>query len=245
MFRTLIVMAITCVVLIQTVFAQEEGAPATKDSSAGLPRPYASKYLVASSTLSPDKKLAVIYPNNADNEKAKDYLVSLTPFKILTPLATKWPYFAHQSNAGLRAGWSPDNSVALITIDSKWGPGDIFLYEISDGKVVRSTNLTDKVSALLKPDYDKVKPEPYNDSVEFIFDSDMVEGSDKDEGDLPQEFKLNGSTVVVNTAVTTDPKHIGGIKAWDAKFKGIWDIPQAKFTSQKVTRIFGGKRKDD
>jgi hypothetical protein len=245
MFRAFFVIASSCALVLPTVLAREEDAPKEKDSSAGLPKQYASKYLIASSTISPDKKLAVIYPNNADDEKAKDYLVSLKPFKILTPLATKWPYFAHQSNAGLRAEWSPDDSVALVTIDSKWGPGDVFLYEISDGKVVRSTNLTDKVSALLKPDYDKVKPEPYNDSIEFIFDSDMVEGSNKDSGDLPQEFKLNGSIVVVNTAATTDPKHIGGIKAWDARIKGVWDIPQATFTSQKVTRVFGGKRKDD
>jgi hypothetical protein len=225
-------------------FAQEEDAVAQKDSSAGLPKPYVATHLVASGTLSPDKKMAVIYPKE-DDEKGKDLLVLLKPFKVLTALDTKWPYFAHQSNSGIRTQWALDSSAVLVLIDSKWGPGDVFLYEMHEGKVTRSTDLSAKVHDLLKPDYDKVKPEPYNDNFDFIFDSDMVEGSSKDEGDLPQEFKLNGSTVEVNAAVTTDPKHIGGLKAWDAKFKGVWDIPQAKFTSQKVTRVFGGVRKDD
>jgi hypothetical protein len=230
---------------IPICYAQEEDSVPEKDSSAGLPKQYAATHLVGSDTVSPDKKMAVIYPKE-DDEKGKDYLVSLKPFKILTALDTKWPYFAHESHGGLRAQWAADNSTVLVTLDSKWGPGDVFLYEIQGGKVTRSTNLTDKVHELLKPDYDQVKPEPYNDEFDFIFDDDMVDTGKGDANDeMPQQFKLEGATVVVNAGATTDPKHIGGLKAWDAKFTGTWDIAQGKFTEQKVKRIFGGKRKDD
>jgi hypothetical protein len=43
------------------VAADEESQDDVEDSSAGLPDNYAKDYLVAHSTLSPDKKFAIIY----------------------------------------------------------------------------------------------------------------------------------------------------------------------------------------
>lgn len=57
------------------------------------------------------------------------------------------------------------------------------------------------------------------------------------------EFK--GSTVQINATATTDPKGIPGEKVWDGKVEAVWDIPQAKFSSQKVRRLFAGVRKGD
>lgn len=225
------------------IFAEDEDAPEERDSSTGLPREYTSKYLIASTTISPDQKMAVIYPKE-DDEKGKDYLVALKPFKILTTLATQDPYFAHRSHAGIGAEWSKDNTVALVTLESKWGPGDVFLYELHDAKLTRSTNLLGKIHDLLKPDFAKVKPEGYNDAYAFIFDDDLIARSGGDQS--AKQCVLKGSEqVIVKAGATSDPKHIPGIKAWDAKFEGVWDIAQAKFTSEKVTRVFGGKRKDD
>jgi hypothetical protein len=241
MLRNLVLVTILCLGFNQCLHAEEEDSVEEHDSSAGLPREYASKFLIASTTISPDQKMAVIYPKE-DDEKGKDYLVALKPFKILTALETAWPYFAHQSHGGISAEWSKDSSVALVTLDSKWGPGDVLLYEFRGGKLMRSTNLLARIRALLKPDYEKVKPEPYNDSVDFIFDDDMIGGGS---GDPVKECVLNGQEVRIKAAATTDPKHIGGLKAWDAKFEGVWDIPQARFTSERVTRKFGGVRKDD
>ncbi len=241
MLRPIAALAFLLFGFCSCLVAEEEDATEERDSSAGLPKEYASKYLIASSTLSPDKGMAVIYPKE-DDEKGKDFLVALKPFKILATLETNSPYFAHQSHGGINAEWSPDNSIALITLDSKWGPGDVLLYEIRDGKLARFTNLLGKIHELLKPDYQKVKPEPYNDEIDFIFDDDMTGGG---EGGSRQCVLDGSERVKIQAAATTDPKHIGGIKAWDAKFEGVWDIAQAKFTSEKVTRIFGGVRKDD
>jgi hypothetical protein len=57
------------------------------------------------------------------------------------------------------------------------------------------------------------------------------------------EFK--GSTLQIRATATTDPKRSPGEKAWDGEVDAIWDIPAAKFTSQKVQRLFAGVRKDE
>ena len=223
----------------------EEDAPEESDTSAGLPKPYVTKYLIAASTISPDQKMAVIYPKDSEDDKAKDVLVALKPFKILTPLATDDPYFAHKSHGGLSAEWSKDSSVVLVTLGSKWGPGDVFLYEFQQGKLVRSTNLLAKIHDVLLPDYKKIKPESYNDKFAFIFDDDLA-GGENDSSAPVRQCTLDGAERVrIKAAATTDPKQTPGVVAWDAKFEGVWDIAQAKFSSQKVKRIFGGKRKDD
>jgi len=215
------------------------GEELESDSSAGLPRAYAKDYLVAASTLSPDKKLAVMYPKRDPEEFAegKNCTVSLQPFAVLGSLDTKWPYFYHENHAGIGAEWSNDNSVALVTIDSKWGPGDIFLLEFADGKLKGTTNLLAKIHALLLPDYQKVKPQRYNDYFDFIFE---------DDSESTPVCCLDGNKLVqINAAATTDPKHMAGMRAWDARVRATWDIAQAKFTSQKVTRLFGGVRKQN
>src|SRR3982750_4860407 len=115
--------------------ADHEGGEA--DSGAGLPPEY-GKFLVARNTVSPDGKLALIYPKaelcDDDNEggvgeQCKDYVVALQPFKVLAKLETDWSHFQNKSNGGMNAQWSNDSSVALVVLVHKWGPGDIFLFE--------------------------------------------------------------------------------------------------------------------
>jgi hypothetical protein len=129
---------------LSVLAADEESEAAGEDSSAGLPDDYAKNYLIAASTISPDKKFAVIYPTLEAEEAAesanhpesiKDHVVALQPFAVLGELQTKYPYFQHQSNGGISAEWSDDSSVALITLDGKWGPHEIFLVEFRDGKL--------------------------------------------------------------------------------------------------------------
>ena len=209
------------------------------DSSAALPKEYAGEYLLAESTLSPDKTTGVIYPrtglcDDESDKRCKDFLVYLKPFKILATLDTPYPYFQHESHGGVSAAWMNDKSAALVTLDRKWGPGEIFLYEFKDGQLVRSTNLLRKIHELLEPDFRKAKSAHYNDDVDFIFENE----------DKPMvEFK--GSTVQIHATATTDPKGIPGEKAWDGEVEAVWDIPLAKFTKQRVKRLFAGVRKGD
>jgi hypothetical protein len=208
---------------------------AGQDSSAGLPEQYAKDYLIAGTTISPDKKFAVIYPTleaeeaaeNANHpERIKDYVVGLLPFTILGELQTKYPYFQNQNHGGISAEWSDDSSVALITLDGKWGPHDVFVLEFRDGKLARTTNILTKAHNLLLPDYRKSKAEPYNDNFDFIFDDE--------DGAV---FKLDGAkNVVINGEATTDPKGISN-HIWSAQLKAVWNVLQGKFTSQEITQI--------
>jgi len=198
------------------------------DSAAGLPDNYAKNYLVARSTISPDEKFAVIYPtvDFSESKEAKDFLVALKPFRILKPLPTKFPYFQHESHGGIGDDWLKDGSAALITLDRKWGPGDIFLVEFSAGEAKRITSLLDKVTELLRPKFRAAKPkqEAYNDNYDFIFEQE--EGA---------ACSFDGTRLVkIDTKATNDPKGMSK-HPWRFSVKAQWDIAQAKFTSQKIT----------
>jgi len=220
--------------------AAEEEEP-EKDSSAGLPAKYAKDYLVARSTISPDKKFAVIYPNegmedaaSAKGTELKNYLVALQPFAILKALNTKSPYFEHESHGGLNAEWSDDSSVGLITLDSKWGPVDVLLVEFHNGKLTRVTNILAKAHDLLLPDYRKAKAERYNEYFDFIFERE----------DEPICKLVGTKQVQIDGHATTDPKGFSRRK-WSAQVKAVWDIPQARFTSKKVSGGLHKKREED
>jgi sugar lactone lactonase YvrE/tetratricopeptide (TPR) repeat protein len=195
---------------------EEEEAESETDSSAGLPQKYAKDYLIARSTMSPDKKFAVIYPTDdyyqsADN--AKDYVVALQPFRILGALQAEEPYFQHQSHGGISAEWSDDSSVALITLDGKWGPRDVFLVEFRNGKPNRMTNILRKAHDLLPPNSRKA-----------IFVEDTT-------------FQLDStSRVVIDANVHTSPNDLGlSPDAWSGHVEATWDVKQAKFTSKEVS----------
>jgi hypothetical protein len=200
--------------------AQEE------DSAAGLPEKYANDYLIGKNTISPDKNFAVIYPANEPNESSElgDYVVALKPFAIVTKLTTKRPYFKNENHGSLEATWSNDGSAVLVTLGIKWGPGDVFLVELKNGKAARTTNLLAKIHALLAPDLRKAKSKTYNDEYDFIFEADN-DGFQFD----------NAGQVRVKVLATSDPKGSSS-HVWERRFEGTWDVAKAKFTTAKVTR---------
>jgi len=114
---------------------------------------------------------------------------------------------------------SDNSSVALVTLDGKWGPHDIFLIEFRDGKLRRLTNILANAHDLLLPDYRKAKPERYNEYFDFIFERE----------DEPICELVGAKQVQIEGHATTDPKGLSRRK-WFAQVKAVWDIPQAKFT---------------
>ena len=231
---------------VSVLAADEEPEAAGEDSSAGLPGEYAKNYLIASNTISPDKKFAVIYPtlkaeeaaeNANHSEGIKNNVVALQPFTVLGELRTKYPYFQNQSNGGISAEWSDDSSVALITLDGKWGPHDVFLLEFRDAKLARATNVLAKAHDLLLPNYRKAKAERYNDNFDFVFVEDAT-------------FKLEGTTrVLIDASAETGPnipdEYLrSSDRAWRGHVEAVWDIAQAKFTSEKVSGALRKKHKE-
>lgn len=229
------------------LLAGAEEAPGNT-SSALLSKEFSGNYLIARNTISPNRKFAVMYPKfdlcvgqSDDDLKArcKDYLVALQPFRILSELGTSWPDFEHKNHGGMTAAWSKDSSIVLVTLESKWGPGDIFLYELRDGGLIRSTNFLGKIHELLQPDFRKSKADRYNDFQDFVFE----QATQSDGTELPP-CQLEGNTRIrVHLTATTDPKNTSFERAWEGRFEGVWDIPQGKFTSQKIKRLFAGERR--
>jgi len=226
------------------------GAEETREdtSSALLPREFSGNYLIAANTISPNKKFALIYPKfdlcvgQAEEElknHCKNYLVALQPFRILSALATRWPHFEHKNHGGITAMWSRDSSVVLVTLASKWGPGDVFLYELRDGGLGRSTDLLGQIHQLLQPEFRKSRAARYNDFQDFVFE----QAAQSDGTELPPCQLEGSSRVRVFLTATTDPKHTSLERAWEGRFEGVWDISQGKFTSQKIKRLFAGERR--
>jgi sugar lactone lactonase YvrE len=212
---------------------EEAESETETDSSAGLSEKYTKNYLIARGTISPNKKFAVIYPTEdyyQSSDNAKDYLVALQPFTVVRALPAHEPYFEHQSHGGISAEWSDDSSVAVITLDGKWGPRDVILVEFRDGKLARMTDILRKAHDLLVPNYRKAKAERYNDYYDFIL--------------IEPTFELDGTNrVVIDANAHTGPNDLGlSPSAWTGHVEATWDVKQAKFTSKEVS---GRKRGAD
>jgi hypothetical protein len=224
--------------------AQDQSPGRNSDSSPDLPAAYAD-FVIVEGGYSPDHKMAVIYPRKSvcvgDDgatplpDRCQDYVVRLQPFQIVIKVASKNPEFEGKNHGGMSAEWSGDGKALLVTLDAKWGPREIFLYELRDDQVVRSTALLKKVHDLLLPDFKKAKSGRYNGYSDFIFDT---------EDEVPVCRFADATHVKIHGNATSDPKGIPGEKAWDGLCEAVWDIPAARFTSQKVTRIFAGTRKE-
>lgn len=112
--------------------------------------------------------------------------------------------------------------MALIVLESKWGPGDVFLLELAGGRVKRTTNLLQKLTQLLLPKFRAARPkkEKYNDNYQFVFEP----------GDDYEPCTLDGKkAVMMNLSATNDPKSISE-RSWRMRVKATWDIGQGKFT---------------
>ena len=246
MLQRTLTCALACAIWPFFVAGAEEGPG--DNSSALLPKEFSGNYLIARNTISPNKKFAVLYPKfdvcvgQADEDlknHCKNYLVALQPFRILGELGTRWPHFEHKNHGGMSAMWSKDSSIALITLENRWGPGDVFLYELRNGGLGRSTNLLGQIHQLLLPDFRKSGASRYNKYQDFVFGP--VTQSDGNE--FPP-FQLEGSSRIrINVMATTDPKNLPFQRVWEGRFEGVWDISQGKFTSQKIKRLFAGERR--
>ena len=202
----------------------------------GYPDAFYTNYTLPKDTVSPNGKYGVIFPDRelSDNP-GRDFVVALDPPQILALLETDSPEFEGKSNGGYSVEWSLDNSVALVTLESKWGPGDFFLVELQNAKVSRTTNLAPKIRQLLEPDYQKVKAEPFSDGSHFIFEYQDPQTS---------FCTLEKSALVrIDAYATNDPKGVETHR-WRARLRAVWDIRNEKFTEQQVTRLSArtGKR---
>ena len=195
------------------------------DVRPGYPDQFHFHFVLPKDTVSPNGKYGVIFPDRTlgemENDSLHNFVISLDPSQILTELATESPEFEGKSHGGYEVEWSGDSSVALITLEAKWGPGEFFLVELQDGKVSRTTNLDKKIQQLIEPEYRKAHAESHH----FIYEYQESETA---------FCQLdNSNRVKIDAYVTDDPK---GDNSWRARLRAIWDIRSAKFIQQRLTR---------
>jgi hypothetical protein len=115
-----------------------------RELPADAPDRYREDYLIAPS-ISPNKKLALIYPKEGDEfgtqdepETGDNYLVALNPFRILGPLPVG--YFENINYKLLSVNWAKDSSAAVIVNGGRWSPRCVIAFEVNRGKSCTSAS---------------------------------------------------------------------------------------------------------
>jgi hypothetical protein len=200
------------------------------DVRPGYPDLFHLHFVLPKDTLSPNGKYGVIFPDRtlaeAENDSLHNFVVSVEPSLILVELDTESPEFEGKSNGGYEIEWSPDSSVALITLEAKWGPGEFFLIELQDGKVSRITNLDKKIRQLIEPEFRKAHGGSSDESSRFIYEYR--------DSETPFCKLENSGRVKIDAYVTNDPKEDDAKRA---RLQATWDIRNAKFSQQRLTRL--------
>ena len=137
-----------------------------RELPADAPAEYREDYLLAPSSISPDKKLALIYPKEGDefptqpeSGTADNYLVTLDPFRILGALPVA--YFENINHKGLSVNWAKDSSAAVIVSQGKWSPRCVIAFELKEGQIaappaIKSTQVaTRKLTGFISRVYDR------------------------------------------------------------------------------------------
>jgi hypothetical protein len=197
-----------------------------RELPADAPAEYREDYLLAPSSISPNKELALIYPKEGDEfptqperRTADNYLVALDPFRILGSLPIA--YFENINYKGLSVNWAKDSSAAVIVNQGKWSPRCVIAFEVKDGHIVHQRELSQAVSDFLHVDYDKCQPEDFMEIA------------------LSGSWKLNDKNqVLVKCVSDSNGKGILGKKSWRARFEGIWSVVAEKWLQKKVTPVF-------
>jgi len=195
----------------------------------GYPDAFHTDYILRAETISPNHKYGLIIPDRLfEDDPGHDFVVALDPPQILALLDTDWMDFEGKSHGGSSVEWSSDSSVALVTLDAKWGPGDFILIEFQNGRVKRTIPLGAKIRKLLEVDYAKVRGRDDNGRDNFVFETQESEAA---------FCKLEGSKLVrIDAYATSDPKGFEE-RIWRARLRATWDIAASKFVQQKVTRL--------
>jgi hypothetical protein len=186
-------------------------------------------YQILPSSISPDKQYALIYPKRSVLYQLKEYslyLVSLNPFRILTAIPLRYSNLAGNAHGSYAVNWSKDSLAVVMVEGRKWGADKVFLTTIRNGNVGSITDLTEKITFEVDPDFTESKASRFNYCNDFLFYADRT---------TEWNF-LNNTQVQINCICTTDPAGEKE-KAWTVRFQGVWDIHKGEFSSQKITRL--------
>jgi len=200
-----------------------------------LPVPFPTaytQYQILPTSISPDKKYALIYPKRALLYELKDYglyLVALNPFQVLAEVPMGYSNLAENAKDDYQVNWAANSSAVIMIEDVKWGPDKVILITINDGLPGKPTDLAAEAIKQINPFFKKANPRHFNDTFDYIFDDDFGESWDINDH----------SQVLINCAVTNDPNISIGKDTWTARFQAVWDISKGKFIRKKFKQKWG------
>ncbi len=127
----------------------------------GYPDAFQLYHKLTKNLVSPDGQFGIIYPSPGliDSPPA-DYVVAVRESRIIGLVETDAPYFSGV-NGELAAHWSPDNSVVLVEIDGKWLPRNLVVIELTNGEIVRQTQLADRLLKMFSAALAKAEPKHF------------------------------------------------------------------------------------
>jgi hypothetical protein len=188
-------------------------------------------YQILPNTISPNQRVAFIYPKSSRLDELEKYsllLVVLKPFQTLCEIPRGNRTLEHKARGYYAATWSVDSSTAVFVVGGRWGPEKVWVVALRDDRVANRTELTQVVRQEVLPDYKKSHAGRYNQYYDFVFNEDHDDTS---------SWKLDDSGhVIIDTTCTTDPKK-GDPHRWTVRFKGTWNIALGKLIQKSVSRI--------
>ena len=226
--------SVTAVIVLLACRLVAEGPPQPA-LSAPLPEPY-KNYELLPGSVSPDQKLALLNPKRSAYRpevpldkplQGHLYLVSLSPFKILSTFPGDF-FLYEGGHYSYVHEWAKNSSAILVTENAKWGPDQIYLATVPEGKDPKFEEMVARVRKLVHPDFKASKAEPFNDNYDFIFYTEYQKVD-------AWSFNEKGE-VVVNCICLTDPKDMDKHN-WTVRFQGTWNIARASFTKAEWTRL--------
>lgn len=184
-----------------------------------------SSYIIAKGSLSPNGRYAVAFAKAGedDPDKARNFLVAVKPFRIITELDGDG-MIPGSKRLSLEVKWTPDSSEVIATTKhDKWDMivGSSFVL-LRDGNPARRVNLLDAINRKLQADFRKSKAEVYNDLLPFILTESSI------------GFEAGGKAIHVKTNAGNDPNDARKIQ-WTAEFDGVWSVADEKWEVRKLT----------
>jgi hypothetical protein len=188
-----------------------------------FPAPY-SKFQVVKGSISPNGKYAAILRDITEGDSpSKNYLVALTPFRVLTELPTNADRIEQDRIGGLGVNWAKDNSAAVLIFESKFGPEELYVLNLDGDKVVKTTDLFALLRKFVLPDFKQSGADSFNDNFDFFIDDD-------------NGWVFNDSNqIVINCEFTNNPRLTAKVN-WTGRFTGIWDTKSNKLIDPLFVR---------
>ncbi len=203
------------------VRAQEEPAsPAAEEKSyPEVPK----EYEIGESTVSPDKRFAILYEVRDEDSNVDpglpNLLVRLKPYAVLKEIETDDGVTWKGGRGAADAKWNGNDWVA-VWHHRKWGDEDLVVYQIANDKIIREDKIWPEVVKYFDRDWQRRYLKKYpkeEDSYTFRADDpDVV------------TFEFKDHKLLLNIFAENRPNLAPG-PHWSAELHAIWDLDKAKF----------------